>query len=352
MAAGRGPRPAPSRSSRRWAPPPRSSRCCGRGAPASPPSSPPPPGACPTTSSGHCGTAWPGACHVRRVRRHPGPCGRAPAVGSPAARSPAARGWCRIPSAPAAVLPAGSVERATAARPAGGRSCREGMRPTVRRTAELGRLDRDELAEAVAEQLLNRWGVVFRDLALHDSLRLPWRELQWALRRLEDRGLVRGGRFVSGFQRRAVRAARRRRAAHPRAQAPPHAASGSPSTPPTRSTWWASSCPATPSPPSAPTGSPTSTACPRPPRRQEPLVPPLSDVPAFEWAAAGRDACRSREEPLTPCTTSAVPRAAPGASFGLDVDPRGFAAVERDKHGEDEGALVLDQGVRIAARHG
>jgi ATP-dependent helicase Lhr and Lhr-like helicase len=60
-------------------------------------------------------------------------------------------------------------------------------------------VDRDELAEAVAEQLLNRWGVVFRDLAAQDSLRMPWRDLQWALRRLEDRGLVRGGRFVSGF---------------------------------------------------------------------------------------------------------------------------------------------------------
>ena len=60
-------------------------------------------------------------------------------------------------------------------------------------------VDRHELAEAVAEQLLERWGVVFRDLAVRDSLGLPWRDLQWALRRLEDRGLVRGGRFVSGF---------------------------------------------------------------------------------------------------------------------------------------------------------
>ena len=60
-------------------------------------------------------------------------------------------------------------------------------------------VDRDELAEAVAEQLINRWGVVFRDLAVHDSLRMPWRDIQWALRRLEDRGLVRGGWFVSGF---------------------------------------------------------------------------------------------------------------------------------------------------------
>ncbi|MDQ4068715.1 MAG: hypothetical protein M3203_04445, partial [Actinomycetota bacterium] len=62
-----------------------------------------------------------------------------------------------------------------------------------------GDLDREELAEAVAEQLLNRWGVVFRALAVHDSLRLPWRDVQWALRRLEDRGQVRGGRFVAGF---------------------------------------------------------------------------------------------------------------------------------------------------------
>ncbi|HEY2430105.1 MAG TPA: helicase-related protein, partial [Acidimicrobiales bacterium] len=50
--------------------------------------------------------------------------------------------------------------------------------------------DGAELAEAAAEQLLHRWGVVFRDLAVRDGFRLPWRELQWALRRLEDRGLV------------------------------------------------------------------------------------------------------------------------------------------------------------------
>jgi ATP-dependent Lhr-like helicase len=60
-------------------------------------------------------------------------------------------------------------------------------------------IDHDELAEAVAELLLTRWGVIFRDLAFRDSLRFPWRDIQWALRRLEDRGLVRGGRFVSGF---------------------------------------------------------------------------------------------------------------------------------------------------------
>jgi len=60
-------------------------------------------------------------------------------------------------------------------------------------------LDRDELAEAVAEQLLARWGVVFFDVLARESLALPWRDILWALRRLEARGLVRGGRFVTGF---------------------------------------------------------------------------------------------------------------------------------------------------------
>jgi ATP-dependent Lhr-like helicase len=60
-------------------------------------------------------------------------------------------------------------------------------------------LHRDDLAEAVADQLLQRWGVLFYDLASFEQLALPWRELQWALRRLEDRGLVLGGRFVKGF---------------------------------------------------------------------------------------------------------------------------------------------------------
>jgi ATP-dependent Lhr-like helicase len=60
-------------------------------------------------------------------------------------------------------------------------------------------IEREELAEAVAELLLNRWGVVFRDLALREDIRFPWRDVQRALRRLEDRGLVRGGRFVAGF---------------------------------------------------------------------------------------------------------------------------------------------------------
>ena len=57
----------------------------------------------------------------------------------------------------------------------------------------------ETLAEAVAEQLLARYGVVFRDLLARESLVVPWREILWALRRLEARGSVRGGRFVTGF---------------------------------------------------------------------------------------------------------------------------------------------------------
>jgi ATP-dependent Lhr-like helicase len=59
--------------------------------------------------------------------------------------------------------------------------------------------DPDELAEAVAEQLLARWGVVFRDLMVRETFVVPWRDILWAFRRLEARGTIRGGRFVTGF---------------------------------------------------------------------------------------------------------------------------------------------------------
>ena len=58
--------------------------------------------------------------------------------------------------------------------------------------------DAEELAETVAWQLLARWGVVFRDVYLKERLAVPWREILWALRRLEARGLIRGGHFVTG----------------------------------------------------------------------------------------------------------------------------------------------------------
>jgi ATP-dependent Lhr-like helicase len=56
----------------------------------------------------------------------------------------------------------------------------------------------DELAEAVATQLLDRWGVALREIYVREAFALPWRDVLWALRRFEARGLVRGGRFVEG----------------------------------------------------------------------------------------------------------------------------------------------------------
>jgi ATP-dependent helicase Lhr and Lhr-like helicase len=53
--------------------------------------------------------------------------------------------------------------------------------------------------EFFATQLLNRWGVVFRDLLARETLAPPWRELLVTLRRMEAKGEIRGGRFVSGF---------------------------------------------------------------------------------------------------------------------------------------------------------
>ena len=57
----------------------------------------------------------------------------------------------------------------------------------------------EELAEAVAWQLLARWGVTAWELWSHETYRIPWREVVRALRRLEARGQVLGGRFVAGL---------------------------------------------------------------------------------------------------------------------------------------------------------
>jgi len=59
--------------------------------------------------------------------------------------------------------------------------------------------DRDRNAESCCWMLLRRYGVVFRDLLARETNLPRWRELQIAFRRLEDRGEVRGGRFVDGF---------------------------------------------------------------------------------------------------------------------------------------------------------
>ena len=138
----------PSFSPSRIACPPRSRRACGTGSPAD--SSPP----TASTRSARCCTRF-----ARRQRPYPRP-------GSRGRRGTWRQGvegrWTLLPSS----------------------------EPIA---------DADELAETLAWQLLLRWGVVFRDVYLKERLAVPWREVLWALRRLEARGLIRGGHFVTGM---------------------------------------------------------------------------------------------------------------------------------------------------------
>jgi ATP-dependent Lhr-like helicase len=54
-------------------------------------------------------------------------------------------------------------------------------------------------AERFARLWLARWGVVMREVLARETCMPAWRELLPALRRLEARGEVRGGRFVAGM---------------------------------------------------------------------------------------------------------------------------------------------------------
>jgi ATP-dependent helicase Lhr and Lhr-like helicase len=47
--------------------------------------------------------------------------------------------------------------------------------------------------------LLARYGILFRDLLTRESNAPKWRDLLGVLHRLEARGELRGGRFVTGF---------------------------------------------------------------------------------------------------------------------------------------------------------
>ncbi|MCW5890703.1 MAG: DEAD/DEAH box helicase [bacterium] len=57
----------------------------------------------------------------------------------------------------------------------------------------------DDDPERFALLLLRRWGVVVREVLARESRMPPWRVLLPALRALEARGTVRGGRFVQGM---------------------------------------------------------------------------------------------------------------------------------------------------------
>jgi ATP-dependent Lhr-like helicase len=63
---------------------------------------------------------------------------------------------------------------------------------------EIATVDRQDYLNRWCEQLLLRYGVVFRELLVRESAAPRWHELVGVFRRKELRGQVRGGRFVSG----------------------------------------------------------------------------------------------------------------------------------------------------------
>jgi len=67
------------------------------------------------------------------------------------------------------------------------------------RTRNKPAIPEEQVAEAIAWQLLRRYGVVFRRLIQRETPLTPWREILRVYRRLEARGEIRGGRFVGGF---------------------------------------------------------------------------------------------------------------------------------------------------------
>ncbi|MGC1222197.1 MAG: DEAD/DEAH box helicase, partial [Candidatus Sulfotelmatobacter sp.] len=60
-------------------------------------------------------------------------------------------------------------------------------------------VERSRAVEAACWMLLRRYGIVVRDVMAREANLPPWRELLAGFRRLEDRGEIRGGRFVDGF---------------------------------------------------------------------------------------------------------------------------------------------------------
>jgi ATP-dependent Lhr-like helicase len=84
-----------------------------------------------------------------------------------------------------------------------------GRRPVRNDAAHAGRwsllgtrqpaVARDVAVDLQAWTLLRRYGVVFRRVLSRETSAVPWRELARVYRRLEARGEIRGGRFVSGM---------------------------------------------------------------------------------------------------------------------------------------------------------
>jgi ATP-dependent Lhr-like helicase len=83
--------------------------------------------------------------------------------------------------------------------PAPGRRAPSGGRWARLTAAEASDADREQAVEQYAWALLHRYGIMCRRLLTREPFAVPWRELLRVYRRLEARGEVRGGRFVSGL---------------------------------------------------------------------------------------------------------------------------------------------------------
>ncbi|MEP6887227.1 MAG: DEAD/DEAH box helicase [Nitrospirales bacterium] len=88
-------------------------------------------------------------------------------------------------------------ERSRRPRSAGGRWSL--LRPMAQTPVSQNERGHASSVEQLARQLLRRYGVVFRDLLVRESLNSGWRDLLVQYRRMELRGEIRGGRFVGGF---------------------------------------------------------------------------------------------------------------------------------------------------------
>jgi ATP-dependent Lhr-like helicase len=80
-----------------------------------------------------------------------------------------------------------------------GQAGRSGRWSAIERTGGDGTAVPESAVEVQARALLARYGVVFRRLAAREANAAPWRLLARIYRRLEARGEIRGGRFVSGM---------------------------------------------------------------------------------------------------------------------------------------------------------
>lgn len=107
-----------------------------------------------------------------------------------------------IAQKPATSLRKGAAARTTAGRWSLLQAAHEeelATTPEARQQAAIARARQADAAlESHARVLLARYGVVFRELLTREQNAPRWRDLAPMLRRLEDRGEVRGGRFIAG----------------------------------------------------------------------------------------------------------------------------------------------------------